>query len=558
MLRVVLGLLLSSFASAAEWQWSVPISSGRAFLWIPPDCARVHAVVVGQNNMLEEGILEHAAMRSTLASLGIAEVFVAPPFDNVFQFDRGAGERFDAMMQALAVESGYDELALAPVIPIGHSACASYPWNFAAWNPARTLAILSIKGDAPQTDLTGSGRPNPDWGPRTIDGVPGLMVMSEVEWWDARLALLLKFRAAHPAAPIALLADVGRSHFDSSEALVEFLAFFIRKAAIARLPEVGRVIPNAPPDVTEPRRIKDNPPYLKPIDPAQGWLVDRWRADEPLRAAAAPAVDYKGNRAEALWCFDEEMARTTEVYYARTRGQQAQQVDFVQDGQLAPISTSHAGVELRFLPLADGITFRLGADFIAPLPPKPPVAAKDAPPPPSVVTPVAAAPGTHAIGTVRVSRITGPVARVDDSTFRVALNRTASTNDRRGAAIWLLAEHSGDATYKSAVQQATMRLPGNTTGTEQRIAFPEIPDQKAGAQTLKLAAVSDAGVPVSYYVREGPAEIDGDTLRFTALPPRAKFPVKVTVVAWHFGHAAEPSLKAAAAVERIFNLVQSP
>ena len=65
-------------------------------------------------------------------------------------------------------------------------------------------------------------------------------------------------------------------------------------------------------------------------------------------------------------------------------------------------------------------------------------------------------------------------------------------------------------------------------------------------------------MPVSYYVREGPAEIDGDTLRFTALPPRAKFPVKVTVVAWHFGHAAEPSLKAAAAVERIFNLVQSP
>src|SRR5882724_10429595 len=213
-------LLLSEVATAAEWQWSVPMGTGRAFLWIPPDCARVRGVVVGQNNMLEEGILEHATMRQTLAQLGLAEVWIAPPFDNVFQFDRGAGERFEQMMRALASESGYGELAFAPVIPIGHSACASYPWNFAAWNPARTLAILSIKGDAPQTDLTGSGRPNPGWAGRNLDGVPGLMVMSEAEWWDARLTPAVKFRAAHPAVPIALLADVGHGHFDASDPLV--------------------------------------------------------------------------------------------------------------------------------------------------------------------------------------------------------------------------------------------------------------------------------------------------------------------------------------------------
>jgi hypothetical protein len=522
---------------AAEWQWSVPMGAGRAFLWIPPDCARVRAVIVGQNNMLEEGILEHTAMRRTLASLGIAEVFVAPPFDNVFQFDRGAGERFDAMMRALADESGYDELATAPVGPIGHSACASYPWNFAAWNPGRTLAVLSIKGDAPQTDLTGSGKPNPDWGARTIDGVPGLMVMSEVEWWDARLTPLLKFRAAHPAAPIGLLADVGRSHFDSSDALIEFLALFIRKAAAARLPQ-------------------NDGGALRPIDPARGWLVDRWRGDEPLRAPAASAAAYTGDRADALWCFDEETARATEAYYARMRGKKTQQVDFVQAGQFAPISTSHAGVELKFLPLEDGITFRLGADFIGPLPPKPPVAAKDKPPPPTVVTPSAATPGTHAAGPVRVTRITGSVAQIDNDTWRIALNRISSTTDRRGADIWLLAEHPGDETHKSALQQAVLRAAANTIGGEQRITFPEIPHQKAGGPSLQLHATSDAGVPVSYYVREGPAEIAGDTLRFTAIPPRAKFPVKVIVVAWQFGCVSEPKLKAAEKVERMFLIVK--
>ena len=62
------GLLAGAPGRAADWQWSVPIESGapvdsavspRAFLWIPPDCQRIRAVVVGQNNMIEPGILEH-------------------------------------------------------------------------------------------------------------------------------------------------------------------------------------------------------------------------------------------------------------------------------------------------------------------------------------------------------------------------------------------------------------------------------------------------------------------------------------------------------------------
>jgi len=519
-----LELLLPS-AHCAVWQWSVPMGEGRAFLWIPEDCREVQAVVVGQHNMIEEGILEHATMRRTLAALGIAEVFIAPPFDRVFQFDRGAGERFDAMMRALADESGYSELASVPVVPIGHSACASWPWNFAAWNPKRTLAVLSIKGDAPQTDLTGSGAPNPDWAGRNIDGVPGLMVMSEYEWWDTRLAPALKFCAAHPATPIALLADVGHGHFDASDELIEFVARFIRKAAEAR---------------------------LKPVDPARGWLVDRWRGDAPLYAAAAPFADYRGDRAEAFWCFDEEMARATEAYYATSRRKKIQQVDFVQNGELAPISTSHTGVGLKFQPEPDGITFRVTGDFIAPLPSRPPVAAKDKPPPPTVVAPTHAAPGTHSLGAVQISRITGPVVQIAPDTFRVAFNRTFAATDKRNYDIRLLASHPGDRGFKGAVQQALLKIIPNTAGAEQRIDFPVIPDQKLGARSVKLTATSDAGVPVRYYVREGPAEINGDTLRLTPIPPRAKFPVKVTVVAWQFGRSAAPKLQAAEPVERSF------
>ena len=506
---IILLLATASRAVAAEWQWSVPMAEGRAFLWIPPDCARVRAVVVGQNNMIEPRILEHAAMRRTLARLGVAEIWIAPPFDPVFQFDRGAGERFEQMMRALARDSGYDELAAAPVIPIGHSACASYPWNFAAWNPARTLAILSIKGDAPQTDLTGSGRPNPDWSGRTIDGIPGLMVMSEGEWWEARLAPLYKFRAAHPAAPLALLADAGHGHFDASDALVEFLALFIRQAVEARLPA------EAP---------GDQPVALRPVDPARGWLVDRWRGDEPLRAPAAPVDAYTGDHAQAFWAFDAETARATEEYYTGSRGKKIQQLDFVQAGQLAPISTSHAGVELKFLPRDDGVTFQLAGAFITPLPARPRLAAKDTPPAPVVITPSAAAVRAHAPGAVRLSLITGPATQVDAETFRVQFNRAVSPVDSRAQDIWLLASHPGDSVYKSAVQQAVLRIPRATAGAPQQITFAPIPDQRAGAKSLRLAATSSAGtdVKVYFYVREGPAEIEGDTLHFTPIPPRAK------------------------------------
>jgi len=538
----LLGIVfVAQYACASEpvWQWSVPMGEGRAFLWIPGDCMRVRAVMLAQHNMIEEGILEHETMRRELSRLGIAEVWVAPPFDRPFDFSRGAGERFDAAMAALATESGYTELALAPVIPLGHSACASFPWNFAAWNPARTLAVLSVKGDAPQTDLTGSGQPNPEWGSRNIDGVPGLMVMSEAEWWEARLTPLLRFRAAHPGTPLTVLADTGRGHFDSSDALIDFLVLFVRKAVKARLPDV---------------RPTDGAVPLRSVDAASGWLVDRWREDEAPRAAAAPVASYTGNREEVFWCFDEEMARAVEVHQAAGRGKKRQQVDYVQDGQLAPISTTHAGVELKYLPAADGVTFQLAGEFISPLPPKAPVAAKDKPPAAVVVTPDIASDGMHASSPVRLSRITGPVRQIAPNTFRVQFNRTASTVDNRSHDIWLLAGHPGDDSFKGAVQQALLRLPRYTEGINQTITFPEIPDLARGITSLELNATSDAGLPVDYYVREGPAYLEGNVLHFTALPPRARLPVTVTVVAWQFGRASHP-VKAATPVERSFRII---
>jgi len=160
-------------------------------------------------------------------------------------------------------------------------------------------------------------------------------------------------------------------------------------------------------------------------------------------------------------------------------------------------------------------------------------------------------------GIISIDPICGPVKKLSADTFEVCFQKeTLQATNTKNYELVFAATQAGDAEYKPAVQQAHLYIPArNTTGADQYLTFPAIPDQKVGIKTLKLQATSDVGVPVHYLVREGPAEVVGDTLNFTALPPQAKLPVKVTVIAWQYGRSVEPKLKTAEPVERQFSLV---
>jgi hypothetical protein len=525
-------LMLGTAAEAADWQWSVPMGSGRAFLWIPPDCQQVRAVVVAQNNRAELGILEHPAMRETLGKLGIAEVWITPAFDNIFRFDAGAGDRFNAMMKGLAVKSGYSELTFAPIVPMGEALCASYPWNFAAWSPGRTLAAISIHGDAPLTETSGTGLPNPNWGPRNIDGVPGLMVLAEYEWADDRIAPALNFRKKYPNAPLAMLAEPGHGHFEYSDELVNYLAMFIRKAAEQRLP------------VREPL---DQPISLRPVDPQAGWLVERWTPGQPRTIPPAPVAKFTGDPTQSFWCFDQEMAEATQKYAEDQIGKKAQLIGFEQEGNLVPMNDGTEGVDLRFLPQDDGVTFKLSATFLGT------VEAGRLDLIRWTGLPVGSKLG-HATGDAPfvISNIAGPVKMIGPNTFAVSFDRNSQTSDIRNDDVWFVVSQAGDAKYKRMSQQALLRIFPNNFGSDQHIVFPPIPDQQAGAPPQKLLATSDSGLPVYYYVREGPAEVVGNTLQFTPIPPRSKWPVQITLVAWQWGRSTMPMVKTAPPVERTF------
>ncbi|MDP3434745.1 MAG: hypothetical protein Q8T04_17535 [Bacteroidota bacterium] len=514
--------------AGAVYQWSVEVTSvvsgetnahPRAFLWIPEDCKQVRAVIVGQHNMSEETIFDHPVFRKQMSELGIAIIWVTPGFNMVFDFNNGAGEQFEGMMKALAEESGYNELEFAPVIPIGHSAYASYPWNFAAWNPERTLAVLSIHGDAPLTNLTGSGQPNPDWGARNIDGVPGLMVEGEYEWWEDRVQPALNFQQKFPKATISFFCDAGRGHFDVSDQLVDYLSLFLKNALRYRLPKES---------------TPDEPVKLIQVDPEKGWLKERWKKDQKPSVPVARYNEYKGDRKDAFWYFNQEMAETTEKYYARVRGKKDQYLGFSKNGQLLPFNQKqHARIVGKFEPETDGLTFHLRAEFTNTL---------------RTVQSI-----DHGKGKPTISRICGPVEKMNDSTFSVRFYRMGLNNPRRTGDIWLLASHDGDKNYKSSVQQFTMRIPlRNEEGLEQQITFAPISDVKNGTETLPLIASASSGMPVYFYVQEGSAEVKDGKLVFTRIPPRTKFPVKITVVAWQYGRSIEPKVKTAEPIVQSF------
>lgn len=531
--KYFLVVLLSLFmqvakVAAAPWQWSVEIKEliseetnahPSAYLWIPENCKQVRAVIIGQHNMTEETIFEHSEFRKNMGKLGIAEIWITPGIDQRWDVTKGTQQIFETMMKNLSEISGYTELEFAPVIPIGHSAMATYPWNFAAWNPERTLAVLSIHGDSPRTHLTGYGRANLDWGTRTIEGIPSLMVMGEDEWWEDRLITSFDYRREYPNAPLAFLADAGHGHFDISDELIDYLSLFLKKTVEYRLPEHSSL---------------DAPIQLIPVEAKNGWLADRWRKNEKPTAEAASYDKYKGDKNHAFWYFDKEMADATEKYYANERGKTEQYIGFEQKGKLITFNPkSHVRMSPSFQPEADGVTFHLKAVYTDMLRNE---YSKE-----------------HSTHPIRMSRICGPVEVVNDTTFTVRFYRMGLDNPKRTGGICLMASVKQDHKYRSAVQQVEIRIPyRNKEGISQRIIFPKLSDVKASVKKISLNGTADSGLPVYYYVKEGPAEIKGDKLVLTKIPPRAKFPVKVTVVAWQYGRSGESKVQTAEAVEQSF------
>ena len=217
----------SALGRFGDWTCSVSLTGNvsdetgkvpNAYMWVPDGLEKVRFAVLAQQNMTEEALLRSPLFRERMRVLGGVLVWVAPWFARNWEPSTGCQQIFEEMMVGLAGQSGHPEVATVPIVPFGHSAQATFPWNFAAWNPDRTLAIISFHGDAPRTNLCGYGTANVEWGrTRNIDGIPGLMIEGEYEWWEARVRPAMAFRMMYPESCISFLCDTGRGHFDCGD-----------------------------------------------------------------------------------------------------------------------------------------------------------------------------------------------------------------------------------------------------------------------------------------------------------------------------------------------------
>ena len=251
----------------------------RALLRLPKGNSEVTAILYCHQNMTEEVLFRSKLFTDRMDSLGVAMAFVQQGSLN-WDTSSGCQERFDSIISGFASATGHQEICTAPIIPFGHSAQATFPWNFAAWNPQRTLCIISYHGDAPRTNLCGYGRANIEWGrTRNIDSIPGLMIEGEYEWWEARVRPALAFRMMYPESRISFLCDAGRGHFDLGEDTQLYIARFIEKS-------------------------------LADSRPAGGEFYSRWHADG----------SESSDPHDCFWYHDSEMVDRTRLRYSAAHG----------------------------------------------------------------------------------------------------------------------------------------------------------------------------------------------------------------------------------------------
>jgi len=164
----------------------------------------------------------------------------------------------------------------------------------------------------------------------------------------------------------------------------------------------------------------------------------------------------------------------------------------------------------------------------------------------------------HAEGKIKFYLIGGWAGggeQTGENTFRIRFSNFGING--RACNLMLMAYQEGDRNYKYAEQPAQVVFPQKlTNGTPQKITFEKILDQPRDVKSVELHATSDAGLPVDFLIQQGPGEVRDGKLVFTEIPPRTKFPLKVTVIAWQYGHGGASPVRSAAPVEQTFLINQ--
>ena len=266
-------------------------------LWLPPRCDYIRGVIVA--HPMISNLATGQPMRLAAAREGLATMV----YDNFANDGKESLARLDGVLEKLAAESGHPELKGTPLLLGGLSASVLGTRNVACAVPQRVFGIVHAAG--------GNMQEMPDDG-RGMVQVPFLAHNGEFEWCGPiggirpeygnqtqwlmiREQMLRLWRDRHEhRMTLVVVPNADHGAWD-----VGLTALFVRKAAEYRLPVE--------------KRDGTTAAMCRPLPVEKGWLTDA-DLDHPTHEPA-PYHSYKGDKNNAFWHFDEEMARAVYEYH---------------------------------------------------------------------------------------------------------------------------------------------------------------------------------------------------------------------------------------------------
>ena len=502
------------FSSTFTWSDGKKGNS-TSYLWIPDDCVKLRGLLILANNVPEHNLVGHPAIRKVCAENDLGIVWSTPSFLNANEWSNTVAF-LQQQLNGLAKVSGYAEVATVPLLPMGESGHLKMVNALLDEKPERTIAGVLLKN----SNLPPKNRRSPvlasfgtayEWGQDKTD--------IRTNWNSGGIKTylgILERRTQNPQWPISYILDGHSGHFDCDERLIAYIARYVDLAVKARLSD-------------------DGSPTLKPVDLTQGYA-----ADLPVPGHEGKPAARESGKSGLPWYFDAAQAKEAQAIAAINWKADTQLPGFLDEtGKVMPYDFNGIPNFQSLVMEPDGITFSLRGSLLDQIPPGFVGAGEK----------LAKGPGAPV-----AEWICGPVTTLGEGRFQIALDRTWLS----GHAVYMGLRQAGTDSIRGIIMPAGINLRGignkNSAGKPQTLTFDPLPDVKRGTESIPLAAKSDCGLSVRFFVQAGPAVVQGEKLVFMPIPPHAKYPVEVTVCAWQWGNVNEPKVKSAPIVTRTFKI----
>lgn len=529
-----------------DWQWQTTVTltspkdgstyTARPFLWIPPQCKKIAAVMVMSTAVIEQAMVEDPDVRAACARRNIAIVWSA---DQFYRGDKNAKEQIEQMLASFASLSGYTELNTVPWIPCGHSGTNPMARYITMTYPDRVAFTIIHKATAQTGD---------------IHTIPILSTQGEFMEWSSYARDLtqnidteksyadVRNNRKKKGLPLSYFFDPNTGHFDCSRPLLKNIAMWIDDICELRFDKKGNMIP-----------LEQSKGWVTGL-PVAGYLKEK---RPPVEASHVSP----GDLLQMPWYPSK---RTAQAAYDMA------DVDMTRKAQVAGFADKSGNIDdpaywwrgIARIPYEwqnDGCTVRLNVipytrmpNGTYSIPVRNSQTGKDDEVLQGVFANRAENSFTNSGNPIDIEVVSGNFVEAGD-------NRTFQFIPRFKTVNYFIVRQAGNETYRTSVQVGRIDMPNINEGIDNVITFPTIPEQRLNSlQPIKLEANSSAGVAVRYFVNSGPAYIKEGVLYMDKkkIPVRSKFPFPITVTAYHQGSSTPTAVKTARAVSQTFYITQ--